>query len=280
MKTLAVALTISATLGSGTALAHEFWLAPSTYAGAHRRVVEISALAGTGFRGERLPWSPVHCAHLVARAASIIDLTRAASIGDVVWARFAPADDGGTMLAFESKFTPIELPAEQFDAYLKDEGLTGPLDARNRGPAGVHGRERYRRCAKAWLPGRDLARAVKPVGLPLEIVPQVPPGTNPQLPLLILWDGRPLPGALVKAWRAPLGAGSKPTDGATRDSVGFTWQGRSDSRGQLIVPVISPGEWIVSVVHMVPCRETSEADWESTWASLTFERGPRAKGTP
>lgn len=279
MKTLAVALAMSATLGSGTALAHEFWLAPSTYAGALRRVVEIGALAGTGFRGERLPWSPAHCVRLVARAASTLDLTRAASIGDVVWARFAPADDGGTMLAFESKFTPIELAAAQFDAYLKDEGLTGPLAARRRGPAGMPGRERYRRCAKAWLPGRDLARAVRPVGLPLEIVPQVPPGADPQLPLRILWGGHPLAGALVKTWRAPLGDGGKPTDGATRDSVGLAWQGRSDSRGQLIVPVAAPGEWIVSVVHMVPCRETSEADWESTWASLTFERGPRGKGT-
>jgi uncharacterized GH25 family protein len=279
MKTLAVALTMSATLASGTALAHEFWLAPSTYAGTPRRVVEIGALAGTGFRGERLPWSPPHCVRLVARAANMLDLARAASIGDATWARFAPADDGGTMLAFESKFTPTELPAAQFDAYLKDEGLTGPLDARRRSPAGMPGRERYRRCAKAWLSGRDPARAIRPVGLPLEIVPQVPPGTDAQLPLRILWGGRPLAGALVKAWRAPLGDGGNPADGATRDPVGLAWQGRSDSRGQLIVPVAAPGEWIVSVVHMVPCRETSEADWESTWASLTFEGGSRARRT-
>jgi hypothetical protein len=32
------------------------------------------------------------------------------------------------------------------------------------------------------------------------------------------------------------------------------------------------GEWLVSLVDMVPSAEPSEADWESTWASLTFAR--------
>ena len=279
MRTLTVALILSATLGAAPARAHQFWLSPSSYSGAPRRVVEVSALAGTGFRGDRIPWSPAHCVRLVARAAKALDLTRAASIGDPVWARFAPIDDGGTMLAFESNFTPIELPAAQFNAYLEDEGLTGPLDARHRGPAARPGRERYRRCAKAWLSGRDLARAVVPVGLPLEVVPQTLPGSDPQLPLIVLWSGRPLAGALVKSWRAPLGAGEEPTDGATRDSVGVAWQGRTDSHGRVTVPVAAQGEWIVSVVHMVPCPDSSEADWESTWASLTFERPAPAKGS-
>lgn len=278
MKALAITLVLSAVLGPVPVSAHQFWLAPSTYAGAPGEVIVVAALAGTGFRGERLPWSPGHCVRLVARTARMVDLTRAASIGDVVWARFAPTDGGGTLLAFESRFTRIELPAAQFDAYLADEGLTGALDSRRRGPVGTAGRERYRRCAKAWLPGSDLVRAAKPVGLPLEIVPQALPGADPQLPLLILSGGRPLPAALVKTWRAPLGAGGKPTDSATRDSVGLEWEGRTDSRGRLTVPVAAPGEWIVSVVQMVPCRDSSEADWESTWASLTFERSPRAKG--
>ena len=182
------------------------------------------------------------------------------------------------MLAFESTFTPIELPAAQFNAYLEDEGLTETLAARLRGGAGAPGRERYRRCAKSWLSGQETDRATAPVGLPLEIVPLAAPGLEPRLRIRVLWGGRPLAGALVKAWRTPLGQGGVPTDGEARDSVGTASQGRTDSHGELSVPVPEPGEWLLGVVTMAPCKDPSEADWESTWASLTFERAATGTG--
>jgi hypothetical protein len=62
------------------------------------------------------------------------------------------------------------------------------------------------------------------------------------------------------------------TDAASRDSIGVAWQARTDARGEISVPVGHAGEWLLSVVRMLPCSERSEADWESTWSSLTFER--------
>jgi len=253
--------------------AHEFWLAPSAYVAGPGRAVEIRALAGTGFRGEPKPWSPARCIRFIAKTARTVDLTRAASPGDLAWVRFAPSDAGGAMLAFESGFTPIELPAAQFNAYLEDEGLDGPLAGRRRGgSSALPGRERYRRAAKVWLRGQAVDRATSAVGLPLEIVPFSVPGAEEVLPARVLWNGRPLPGALVKAWRAPLGADGAITDAATRDSIGAAWLGRADARGEVSVPLALPGEWLLSVVHMERCSERSEADWESTWSSLTFKR--------
>jgi hypothetical protein len=115
------------------------------------------------------------------------------------------------------------------------------------------------------------------VGLPLEIIPLATPGTGPVLHARVLWNGKPLSGALVNAWRAPFGSNGLPTDAATRDTLGVDWQGRTDARGEVFVPVAAAGEWLVSLVHMVPCAARDEADWESTWASLTFER--TAEGT-
>jgi uncharacterized GH25 family protein len=266
-RTFLLACVVTVTLAANHAAAHEFWLAPSRYAGGPGVPVTIRALAGTGFRGEEKPWDPGHSVRFVARAGRSIDMTRATSPGDFTWARFAPSDAGGAMLAFESGFTPIELPAAQFEKYLVDEGLTGPLAARRRAHVAGPGRERYRRCAKTWLAGEAAERATTPLGLPLEIVPASAPGNDTTLRIQVLANGKPQAGTLVKAWCATSG-----TDAASRDSIGVAWSGRTDARGEISVPVAQPGEWLLSTVQMVPCPDRSESEWESTWASLTIWR--------
>jgi uncharacterized GH25 family protein len=261
------------------ARAHEYWLAPSGYAAAAHHVVEVGALAGTGFRGERKPWSALRCVRFVARARGKVDLAKASRNGDLAWARFEPTDDGGALIAYESDFARIELPADQFEAYLALEGLDGPLAARRARHVTGPGRERYRRCAKTWLSGSADARALGAVGLPLELVPLSVPGTQARLSIRLLDHGRPLEHALVKAWRSPPDPGGLPRDPEKRDSVAVASQGRTDARGEVELPVDEPGEWLVSAVNMVPSADPAAADWESTWASLTFVRPP-ARRTP
>lgn len=259
------------------AAAHEFWIAPSRYSAMRGVGVELGAVAGTGFRGERKPWSPGHAVRFVLRTAREIELARAASPGDMTWTRFAPGDDGGAMVAFESDWLAIELPASAFDDYLKAEGLDAALAARKGSAA--PGRERYRRCAKAWLAGAESPRATEPAGLPLELVPETAPGLGPSLRLRVLRNGRPLAGTLVKAWRTPLATGDVPRPVVERDSVRTAWQGRSDATGAVTIPIHETGEWLVSTVHMERAATGSRdrVDWESTWASLTFSRVTHAR---
>lgn len=256
------------------AAAHEYWLAPSRYLPTPNRPIELSALAGTGFRGERKPFAPTHCARLTVHAIRTLDLTPVAREGGFTWARFAPSDSGGEMFAFESDFTPITLPAATFDPYLVTEGLDGPLAARANDPKLTRspGRERFRRCAKAWVSGGDVTRATTPMGLPLEIVPAAPPGQGQQLALRVLWQGQPLSGALVRVWHTPTAKDESPTDPESRDSLAVAWQQRTDAQGTVTLPTQQAGEWLVSTVHMVPSSDSNTADWESTWASLTFQR--------
>ena len=267
-----------ALLAAPPARAHEYWLSPSLWRVGAGETVSFGALAGVGFRGERKLYAPERVVRLVARAARELDLTPVASAGDSVWARFAAADAGGLLLAYESNFAPITLEGPPFEHYLEDEGLDGPLAARRQRHDAGPGHERYRRCAKAWLAGSDARRATAAVGMPLEIVPLAAPGADAALEVRVLCEGRPLAGALVRARRQPLGAGGRPLDPAARDSAAIAWSGRTDAHGGARVQVKQAGEWMISVVHMIPSADPAAADWESTWASLTFARGLTAPG--
>ena len=116
------------------------------------------------------------------------------------------------------------------------------------------------------------ARATTPIGLPLEIVPVSAPEAGARLRVRLLWQGRPLAGALLKAWRSPLGEGGAPRDAESRDSVAVAGQARTDASGEATIDTGATGEWLLSAVHMEPCADRAKADWESTWASLTFVR--------
>ena len=277
MKTpIRIALTVALAAAPALAQGHEFWLSPSAYAVAPGQSTAVTARTGEGFCGPSKTWAKERSVRFLVRTSRVVNLTDVAFAGDGPWVRFAPIDQGGAMMGFESTFTPIQLPAAKFNAYLAEEGLTGPIQARG-GASEEPGRERYRRCAKAWLSGNDATRATAPMGLPLEIVPASIPGRNSALTVTVLRSGRPLAGALVRAWRSPLGASGSALDAAVRDSSAMTWEGRTGSDGRISVPVRESGEWLVSLVDMVPSAEPSDADWESTWASLTFARNEIAR---
>lgn len=255
-------------LAPAPARAHEFWLAPAAWRAAPGDTVAFGARVGEGFLGEARRYAPARAVRLVARAARELDLRPVAAPGDTLWARFAPADAGGLRLGYESDFAALTLEAARFDRYLADEGLDAPLAARRAAGDTTAGRERYRRCATAWLAGDDPDRATRPLGLACEIVPLTPPGAGPTLAVRVLFEGRPLAGALLRAWHRP----PAPARGAAPAPAPVAWSGRTDARGEARVPVAAAGEWLLGAVHMVTARDRAVADWESTWASLVFRR--------
>lgn len=254
--------------------AHEYWLAPARYRAGGGDTLAVSAYAGTGFRGERKPYAAPRTLELSLRGPRTLDMRPAATNGDLTFAHFIEPDARGALIAYHSDFSSIELPAAEFDRYLTDQGLEGPRAARARlGAAAGPGRERYARCAKTWIAGAagsDARRWSQRVGLPLEIVPLADPSRGTRLPVRVLWAGRPLARAQVRVWRQPLASDATPSDAAHRDSTGFVDQQRTNAAGVTVVRVNGPGEWLVSVVHMVPSDDRAAADWQSFWASLTF----------
>jgi hypothetical protein len=268
---------VAAALACAPASAHEFWLGPASYRAAPRAGADsilVAAYVGTGFRGDFMPYAPTHTVRLELRAEHVGDIRNGAVNGDYFLAAVRP-DAGGALISYETTFTPIELPAADFQAYLALEGLDDVLAARrDSGAAAKPGRERFRRCAKTWIAGSDTARATRPVGLSLEIVPATDPARPGPLGIRLLFGGKPLAHALVRAWNQPRAdpAAGAPFEAAKRDSVGPLVAVRTDDDGRATLALDRAGEWLVSSVHMEPSADPAAADWESSWASFTFAR--------
>jgi uncharacterized GH25 family protein len=73
----------------------------------------------------------------------------------------------------------------------------------------------------------------------------------------VLHEGKPLADALVVAMLRG--------DGSVRLTT------RSDARGAFSFELPRGGVWLIKSVHMIKASFFSEADWDSLWASLTFE---------
>ena len=260
--------------GVSTALAHEFWLEFPSFRLRPGEAARLDLLVGEGFAGE--PWT--NNPHKVVRLsrygptlADSADLTPRDTLRPVV--RFAAP--GTHLVVLSSADSFIELPGPKFTAYLREEGLEYALRRRHEeGHDSLPGRETYRRRAKTLVQvgeaGTDTTYR-RVLGLPLELVPEQNPyrlRTGQALTVRVLRAGKPAAGALVQVWqRQP---GGQPT---------AHFRTRANQNGRLLLRLSGPGPFLLAAVDIAPAPAAlhARADWQSTWASLTFA-GPAAAG--
>lgn len=239
--------------------AHDFWIEPSAYEAAPGTAVALRLRVGEHFAGEPVPRSPERIVRFDATGPGAV-VAASGAAGDDPAGVVTPSAPGLWIAAYRSNHAFVELEADQFEDYLRMEGLDGALAERQRrGESAAKSRELYSRCAKALLRVGDAGGADRALGLTLELVAERDPATlapGETLPVRLLYQGRQLPGALVMA--VPL------SDPAKVESA------RSDRDGRVRFALAAPGPWLVKAVHMVRWRADERADWESLWASLTF----------
>ena len=251
---------------SARASAHDFWVRPSAFRATAEDRLTIDLRVGERFRGEPVARDPAKFERFVAIGADGKEEPIVGQDGQAPAGILRPRGAGPCWIVYRSTPKSIELRAEEFEAYLAEEGLERVSKLRaERGDAGKPGRERYSRCAKALVRvGAAESRGFDRIaGLPLELVPETDPSDlapGAKLPVIVLYQGRPLEGVLVGAMAEV--APEKET------------RLRTDASGRVEFVVDEAGPWLVHAVHMVPAEAGSGADWESSWASLTFE--PRA----
>ncbi len=256
---------VAAALACTLAGAHEFWLLPGAFTSAAARPVTLALFVGEQFAGDRVAFNRAVVARLrdVTRGGAV-DFTEQMPEQPAGEFAFRPATAGTHLIAMDSHPSLIELPAEKFHAYLHDEGLDDVVQARQAaGTAGVAGRERFRRNAKAVVqvgPVPDDGYAAR-TGQKLEIVPLRHPGrmrAGEDLSLQVFFDGRPLGGRLVKLWHR-------------RGAQTVTIRAVTGADGKVAFTLPWAGVWMASVVQMVASDDAAAADWDSYWGNLTFE---------
>ncbi len=250
-------------VAEGAAGAHDFWIAPATFAPQRHQAVDVGLFVGD--QGEARP---------VLRSPDRIVRFDAVQTGGVRaiagFARQAPAGvyrpdvSGAVTLVYQSMPERIVLPARKFEDYLAEEGLEDILsERRRRGESAEPGREGYARSCKAMLDvvGTDAgARAPGAVGLPLELIPDRDPSSvrvPERLAFTLEFEGTPLAGRLVELMDL--------------DDPTLRFAGRTNRHGRVVFAAPGPGRWMAATVHMRRAVPGLAIDWESFWGTLTFE---------
>jgi len=248
-----------ATLGVRAAVAHDFWIEPSTFRPPVPSRLTVALRVGQDFRGDPVPRDDRKIDRFVLAGPAGESVIPGLPGTDP--AGFAPIERPGlAVIGYRSRRTSIELEAEKFEKYLTEEGLERVSKARaERGETGKPGKEVYSRCAKSLVlaGGGPTSGFDRPLGFTLELVPEKLAEKPGELPVRLLYDGRPLEGALVIAIH--------------RDEPEKKISSRTARDGRARLLLARSGAWLVKAVHMVPAPKETGADWESLWASLTFE---------
>ena len=258
----AILLVASATL----LLAHDLFLKLDRYFVPPNASVRVAVLNGTFVASEGAV-SPERLLDLsVVGPAERRTIPRASwqPSGDTTWLTVQTGAPGTYVIGASLSPRQIALSGEDFNSYLKEDGIPDVLDARTRtGELGKAVRERYHKHVKAVLQvGDTRTNAFTTVlGYPAEIVPL----TNPYaariadtLAVRALVDGRAVVDQLVIA-------------GGERDGqkIGEI-RARSDSAGVARFALTTAGKWYIKFIHMVPVVGDS-VNYESKWATITFQ---------
>ncbi len=254
--------------------AHDLWLVPVRFGVAPGARFSVALNTGDKFpmsegavKAER-----IERATLVTAAAGSTPLTAFRTEGKSTLVDVAaPREHGGAIVEVILKPVATKQPRAGFDEFVKHEGLDA-VAAQLASEPQRRGEERrtYAKYAKTLLRIGDGTGAAalyrRPLGHRLEIVPEADPYSlkrDGAFPVRLLFDGKPLA-------HARLVTGSTAAATATQSNMPGV---RTDAEGRARLRLIGKqgGARYIHALHMIPAVGRSDVEWESFWATLTFE---------
>jgi len=254
-------------LVAGSLSAHDLFLKLSTYFLPPNTPVQALLLNGTFTTSEGVvARNRIADVSLVGPAGrTALDTTAVSARGDSSLLRFRTGGTGTYALGLSMRPREIALTGEQFNGYLKEEGLDDVLADRTRsGTLGEAAKESYAKHVKAIFQVGDVRsdHYASVLGYAAEIVPlenpfEAKPGATLRFRCLV--NGQPAAGLTVLAGGTTSRGVAIPQARASTDSAGV-------ARIRLEVA----GRWYVKFINMQRSTQAGLTH-QSQWATLTFE---------
>ena len=245
--------------------AHDLWIEPATFVTGPGKVLALRLRVGQDLVGDPVPRDETGIEQFVLVDSKTRHMIPGRDGSDP--AGIVRIDSQGVLVVgYRSRPSPVVLPAAKFNDYLREEGLEAVAAERaSRNQSDAEGRELFSRAAKSLVlsEAATAGGGDRALGMRLELVAEANPywhRKSDDLPFRLLFENRGLAGALVVA--------------INRQDPSARMTARTDSSGRVRFNLPRNGMWMVKAVHMVPAAADSGADWESIWASLTFELTP------
>jgi uncharacterized GH25 family protein len=253
---------------AGSLDAHDLFLRTGSFFVPENANVVVQALNGTFSKSEnsisRDRLADVSVVSPSGRAR--IDTTMWSATGDTSRLTVSTGASATYVVGVSLRKREIALAAKDFNQYLADDGIPDVLAARKRnGELGKDARERYSKHVKAILQVGDKRTKSfgEVLGYPAELVPvgnPYSPRAGGWLRVLALVDGKPAANQLIVT-------GGRPRRGGRFAERSL----RADPSGITRIRISEPGYWYVKFIHMERAIGDSSIDYESKWATLTFQ---------
>ena len=244
-------------------MSHEFWLQPKKFRYQVGEEMNVDFMVGESFMGEFWDMNRHKVEKLEMHTlGGKRDLLKAVKMTKGKNLNFKFERPGTHMVVMQSDATYIELEAEKFNDYLKEDGLDYILDERKKsGEINKPSKENYTRFAKLLVQSGNLRDDTykRKAGLRMEIIPDKNPYalvSGDYLQCQVLFEGKPSSHTLVKVW-SHIGERT------------FLQNIYTENDGTIKFPISNKGPWMVSSVRMIHA-ETDPAVYHSLWASLVF----------
>lgn len=267
MKTKII-VSVAGLLCMASLLAHECWIQPHTFFVSPGTALPFSIMVGENFSGEHWANRKTRTRRLLLFSASRTEsLLEKMPTQDTIPLTATLIQPGTYLIYLHSHASYIELDAEKFNAYLKEDGISNILQRReNNKETNKPAREKYERFAKTFVQCGNVVSDItrKKTGDKLEMLL----GSNPyqqknnlldSLEILVQFDGKPLSNKQVTVWQ-------KDETGKFLGKTNYA----TDVKGQFFFQPDKKAIYLISTVHMIPAKDTSY-DYHSYWGSVSFE---------
>jgi 5-hydroxyisourate hydrolase-like protein (transthyretin family) len=258
-------LTTLLVFGSIAALAHDMYLMPRRFYVQPGENILVSVHNGDSFPQGEHGVDPSRMPNFTVVGGEPLKDVRI--LGNATHGFAAIPGQGTKWVKNHSLPRLLELAAPRWEKYLMQEGLNHVVAERAKmGETNVMGRELYSKFTKAMVvSGESDGQYTANLGYPVEFILEADPArmsAGDSLPVQLLWNGKPAGDVQVELAWAPNHKGPE-----NRIFIA----GRTDAQGRIRVALEKSGLYRLHAVVMERCKDKSKADWESYWASLTFE---------